>query len=76
MFPSGAETSVTEAYVRHSAPANLSGLPALTVPCGFDATGLPIGLQIIGRPFDEPAVLGIGHAYESATDWSSRRLDL
>lgn len=75
-FPSGAETSVTEAYVRHSAPANLSGLPALTVPCGFDATGLPIGLQIIGRPFDEPTVLRIGHAYESATDWSSRHPDL
>ncbi len=75
-FPSGAQTSVTEAYVRHSAPANLTGLPALTVPCGFDATGLPVGLQIIGRPFDEPTVLRLGHAYESATDWSSRRPDL
>lgn len=75
-FPSGAQTSVTEAYVRHSAPANLTGLPALTVPCGFDATGLPIGLQVIGRPFDEATVLRIGHAYESANDWRSRQPDL
>ncbi len=71
-FPSGTETTVTEAYVRHSAPANLTGLPALTVPCGFDADGLPIGLQIIGRPFDERTVLQIGQTYESETDW--RRL--
>lgn len=75
-FPSGAQTSVTEAYVRHSAPANLTGLPALTVPCGFDATGLPIGLQVIGRPFDEATVLRIGHAYESANDWRSRQPEL
>jgi len=75
-FPSGAETTVTEAYVRHSAPANLTGLPALTVPCGFDSAGLPIGLQVIGRPYDERTVLGIGHAYEQATDWTSRRPEL
>jgi aspartyl-tRNA(Asn)/glutamyl-tRNA(Gln) amidotransferase subunit A len=67
-FPNGTETTVTDAYVRHSAPANLTGLPALTVPCGFDADGLPIGLQIIGRPFDERTVLQIGQAYESESD--------
>src|SRR5881296_3068757 len=48
---------------------NLAGLPALALPCGFDGAGLPIGLQVIGRPFDEATVLRIGHAYEQATAW-------
>lgn len=72
-FPSGVQKSVIDAYVGHSAPANVTGLPALSVPCGFDSTGLPVGLQIIGRPFDEAGVLRVGQAYESATDWSDRR---
>jgi aspartyl-tRNA(Asn)/glutamyl-tRNA(Gln) amidotransferase subunit A len=72
-LPSGAQKTVIDAWVGHSAPGNVTGLPALSLPCGFTATGLPIGLQIIGRPFDEAGVLRIGQAYESATDWSSRR---
>jgi aspartyl-tRNA(Asn)/glutamyl-tRNA(Gln) amidotransferase subunit A len=48
---------------------NLAGLPALSLPCGFDAEGLPIGLQIIGRPFDEAGILRAARAYEQATDW-------
>jgi len=52
---------------------NLAGLPALSVPCGFDRTGLPIGLQVIGRPFEEATVLRVGHAYEQATEWHRRR---
>ena len=52
---------------------NLAGLPALSVPCGFDRAGLPIGLQVIGRPFDEATVLRVGHAYEQSTDWHRRR---
>ena len=72
-FPSGAQRPVIDAYVGHSAPGNVTGLPALSVPCGFDPDGLPIGLQVLGRPFDEAGVLRIGQAYESATDWSSRR---
>jgi aspartyl-tRNA(Asn)/glutamyl-tRNA(Gln) amidotransferase subunit A len=51
---------------------NLAGLPALTLPCGFDRDGLPIGLQIIGRPLDEPGVLAAAHAYEQETDWTRR----
>jgi aspartyl-tRNA(Asn)/glutamyl-tRNA(Gln) amidotransferase subunit A len=51
---------------------NLAGLPGLSVPCGLDLAGLPIGLQIVGRPFDETAVLRAGHAYEQATDWHTR----
>jgi len=52
---------------------NLAGLPGLALPCGVDATGLPIGLQVIGRPFDESTVLRVGAAYEGATDWHRRR---
>ncbi len=52
---------------------NLAGLPALSVPCGFDDAGLPIGLQIIGKHFDEATVLRLGYAYEQATAWHTRR---
>src|SRR5437773_888548 len=55
---------------------NLAGLPALALPCGFDGAGLPIGLQVIGRPFDEATVLRIGHAYEQATEWHRRSAPL
>jgi len=60
-------------YVRHSFPGNLTGQPALTVPCGFSPGGLPAGLQVIGRPFEEATVLRIGRAYETATGWFRRR---
>ena len=52
---------------------SLANVPALSVPCGFTATGLPIGLQIAGRPFDESTVLRAGHSYEQGTEWHSRR---
>jgi aspartyl-tRNA(Asn)/glutamyl-tRNA(Gln) amidotransferase subunit A len=51
---------------------SLANVPALTVPCGFDSRGLPVGLQIAGRPFDEETVLRAGHAYEQNTDWHGR----
>ncbi|HWK45959.1 MAG TPA: amidase [Stellaceae bacterium] len=54
-------------------PFNVTGQPALSVCCGFDAAGLPIALQIVGRPFDDDLVLGVGHAYERATAWRERR---
>jgi aspartyl-tRNA(Asn)/glutamyl-tRNA(Gln) amidotransferase subunit A len=53
-------------------PHNLTGYPALTVPCGVASNGLPIGLQIVGRPFEETTVLRAGHAYERATEWHRR----
>jgi aspartyl-tRNA(Asn)/glutamyl-tRNA(Gln) amidotransferase subunit A len=49
--------------------ANLTGLPAISVPCGFSPDRLPIGLQLTGRPFDEAGLLGVAHAYERATPW-------
>ena len=54
---------------RFTAPFNLSGLPALSVPCGFTKTGLPMGLQIISRAWGESKVLNLGHAFEQATGW-------
>ena len=58
---------------RNTMPFNVLGLPALSVPCGFTAAGLPIGLQIVGKAFDEPGILRIAQAYEQATDWHRRR---
>ncbi len=58
---------------RLTLPFNLSGLPACTVPCGISPDGLPIGLQIIGKPFDEATVLRVAHAYELATNWHQQR---
>lgn len=52
-----------------TAPFNLTGLPALTLPCGFTPDGLPVGLQIIARPWAEAQVLRAGYAYEQATEW-------
>ncbi|HXL74465.1 MAG TPA: Asp-tRNA(Asn)/Glu-tRNA(Gln) amidotransferase subunit GatA [Burkholderiales bacterium] len=53
-------------------PAPLAGLPALSVPCGFDGKGLPVGLQLMGDYFSEAALLGIAHRYQQATDWHLR----
>ncbi|OBK26964.1 amidase family protein [Mycobacterium asiaticum] len=65
-WPDGVTEGPVDVNIRFWAPANLAGLPALSVPCGFTSAGLPVGLQIIGRAFDEPTVLRIGHAYQSA----------
>jgi aspartyl-tRNA(Asn)/glutamyl-tRNA(Gln) amidotransferase subunit A len=58
---------------RNTNPSNSTGLPAITVPCGFTATGLPIGLQLIGRPFEEALLLQIAHAYEAVSPARGRR---
>ncbi len=64
---------VTSSYVRTTAPFNLSGVPARSVPCGLDPDGLPIGLQIAGRPFDESMVLWVGAAWEAIFDGRQRK---
>jgi aspartyl-tRNA(Asn)/glutamyl-tRNA(Gln) amidotransferase subunit A len=57
-------------------PANLSGNPGVSVPCGFSTNGLPIGLHLVGRAFDEATLLRVAHAYEQATSWRARRPEL
>lgn len=54
-------------------PFNLTGLPTLALPCGFASSGLPLSLQLAGRPFEESTVLRVGYAYEQATLWHARR---
>jgi aspartyl-tRNA(Asn)/glutamyl-tRNA(Gln) amidotransferase subunit A len=61
---------------RFTAPFNFSGLPAISLPCGFTDQGLPIGLQIVTRPWGEAALLRAAQAYERATDWHQRRPNL
>ncbi len=67
------EMTTGGAFAGLTMPFNIAGLPTLALPCGFDADGLPISLQLAGRPFDEATVLRAGHAYEQATEWHKRR---
>jgi len=62
-----------KARMRRTAPFNLLGTPALSVPCGFSSEGLPIALQIVGRDFEDGLVLRAGHAFQTRTDWHLRR---
>ena len=64
---------ITEILTMCTRPWNVTGHPALSLPCGFSRSGLPIGLQIVGRHFDEATVLRVGHAYQLMTDWHMRR---
>jgi aspartyl-tRNA(Asn)/glutamyl-tRNA(Gln) amidotransferase subunit A len=63
---------VLSASWRFTYPFNLAGVPAISVPCGFDRQELPIGLQIAAQPFDEAMVLRVAHAYERTHDWHRR----
>lgn len=56
-----------------TAPFDLTGSPAISIPCGFSASGLPIGLQLIGKPFAEAVVLRAAYAHQQATDWHTKR---
>ena len=66
-------SDVRAALIRLTRPFNYSGHPTGAAPCGFTAGGLPIGLQIVGRPFDEATVLRVVDAYQRLTDWHTRR---
>ena len=63
----------TDGFVHHVYPANLSGQPALSAPAGFTPDGLPIGYQLMGRPFDEATLYRIAYAYEQTQDWHERQ---
>ena len=52
---------------------NLAGVPAISLPCGFSRGGLPIGLQLIGRPFEEETLLRAAYAYEQSTQWKTKK---
>ena len=69
----GREVPLREVLLRLTRIFNISGMPAISVPCGFSDGGLPMGLQLAGKPFDDVAVLRGAHAYQQATDWHLRR---
>jgi aspartyl-tRNA(Asn)/glutamyl-tRNA(Gln) amidotransferase subunit A len=60
----------------YTIPVNLAGTCAMSLPCGFSTEGLPIGLQLIGKPFDEATILRTAHAFEQATEWHKRKPEL
>ncbi|MEM1315481.1 MAG: amidase, partial [Pseudomonadota bacterium] len=76
-FQAGDESVMTgEMLFRFNAHVDMTGLPALTVPAGFDDAGAPIGVQLIGKPLGEAPLLTAGHAFQTVTDWHTRRPDL
>lgn len=68
----GVEMTPGGAFAGLTLPFNIAGLPAITLPCGFSSSGLPLSLQLAGKPFDEPTVLRAAAAYEAATTWHTR----
>jgi aspartyl-tRNA(Asn)/glutamyl-tRNA(Gln) amidotransferase subunit A len=72
----GEVVDIITAVMRYQALPPLTGMPAMSVPCGFSSDGLPIGMQIVGRPFGEGTVFRIGHGYQALTDWHTREPEL
>jgi aspartyl-tRNA(Asn)/glutamyl-tRNA(Gln) amidotransferase subunit A len=68
----GQEEDMLSAIMQYTGVPSLTGFPSMSVPCGFSPDGLPIGMQIIGKPFDESTTFRVGHAYQQLTDWHSR----
>ena len=68
----GEQVGVIPALTQYTRPFNLTGYPALTAPCGF-VEGMPVGLQLAARPFEEGTALRAGYAYQQATEWHKRR---
>lgn len=73
---SGVQEDMLSAIMQFTGVASLTGLPSLNVPCGFDSGGLPVGMQIIGAPFTESRLFSVGHSFQCATDFHTRRPDL
>ena len=67
------QLSTVPALLQYTRAHNLTGLPAISIPCGMTTTGLPIGMQLSGRAYDEQTVLRVAHAYEQATPWHEKR---
>jgi aspartyl-tRNA(Asn)/glutamyl-tRNA(Gln) amidotransferase subunit A len=68
-----AEVPLVRAFLDLTLPFNLTGQPAISIPCGFTRSGLPIGLQLVGRPFEESTLFRAAAGYEVVTDWHLRR---
>ncbi|MFN8591925.1 MAG: amidase [Thermomicrobiales bacterium] len=64
-----ADPDVLAALINFTGPFDLTGQPAISIPCGFTVSGLPVGMQLVGRPYDEGTVLAAAHAYEQSTEW-------
>jgi len=67
--------AISRLYTRFTAPFNLTGLPAVTIPCGFSSQGLPIGLELVARPWDDGVLLATAAYFQSATDWHQHHPD-
>jgi aspartyl-tRNA(Asn)/glutamyl-tRNA(Gln) amidotransferase subunit A len=65
----GAVDAFWAAYPRFTRPFSYVGVPVLALPCGFAASGVPIGCQLVGRPHEEARLIAVAHAYQNATDW-------
>jgi aspartyl-tRNA(Asn)/glutamyl-tRNA(Gln) amidotransferase subunit A len=72
VIENGVEEDMLSAIMQFTGVPSLTGLPSLNVPCGFDPDGLPVGMQIIGQPFDEALLFRMGAAFQSATDFHTR----
>ncbi len=72
VIENGQEENMLSAIMQYTGVPSLTGLPSLAVPCGFDDDGLPVGMQIIGRPFNESTLYRVGHAYQHVTDWHTQ----
>jgi aspartyl-tRNA(Asn)/glutamyl-tRNA(Gln) amidotransferase subunit A len=72
VIENGQREDMLSAIMQFTGVPSLAGLPALSIPVGFDDDGLPVGMQVIGRPFDEGTLFRLGHAYQGATDWHTR----
>jgi aspartyl-tRNA(Asn)/glutamyl-tRNA(Gln) amidotransferase subunit A len=70
------ETATRAELLRLTRPSNISGMPAISVPCGFTREGLPVGMQLMGPRWSEARLLAIARAYEEATEWHTRRPNL
>ena len=69
---SDAAAAVMARFGRCTRPFSFLGLPAISIPCGFQPDGMPAGFQLVGRPFEEATLFRLGHAYRQATDWHER----
>ena len=74
VFPKAGKKSLSAtSWMKFTYPFNLTGLPAASIPCGWTNSGLPIGMQIVGRRYDEKTVLQVSKAFEEIAPWQDKR---